>query len=107
MAISVAWQTVFTNITTTTALYTTPSSTAASFGAYVRDLVITNSGVSTLFVSAGPAAASAVTTSSFGIPSGGSVILTQCQVPASTIIYGVSSGTAAASIGFATNVNFF
>jgi hypothetical protein len=107
VALSVAWQTVFTNITTTTALYTTPSASTAAYGSYARDLVITSSGASTLFVSAGPAAASAVTTSSFGIPSGGSVILTQCQVPAGTIIYGVSAGTAAASIGWATNVNYF
>ena len=107
MAISVAWQTVYTNITTSAALYTTPSNATAAYGAYARDLVITSSGASTLFVSAGLAAASATTTASFVIPPGGTVILTQCQVPAATIIYGVSSGTAAASIGWATNVNYF
>ena len=104
MALAAAYQTTVTNITSSTPLYTTATATAATFG-YGRDLVITNSGASTLFVSAGPAAASAVTTSSFGIPTGGSIVLTQCQVPASTIIYGVSSGTAAASIGYASVVS--
>ena len=104
MAIAAAYQTTVTNITTSKALYTTATSTAASF-AYGRDLVVTNNGPSTLFISAGPAASSAVTTSSFGIPTGGSVVLTQCQVPASTILFGVSSGTAAASIGYASVVS--
>ena len=107
MAIAVAWQTTST-FTTTTALYTTPASTSATY-AYGRDLVICNSGTATIYVSAGPAASSAVTTSSFGIPTGGSVILTQCQVPASTIIYGVqavATTPSQASIGWATNVAY-
>ena len=102
MAISVAWQTV-SSFTTTAALFTTPST------GYVRDLVLTNSGTATVFVSAGPAASSAVTTSSFGIPTGGTVLLTQCQVPASTIIYGVqgvATTTSYLSIGYATNVSY-
>lgn len=101
MALSVAYQTVVTNITTTTALWTSP--TAATLP-YVRDLVVTNSGASTLFVSCGAAAASAVTTSSFQIPTGQSIVL-MGQLPASSILYGVSSGTAAASIGYASVVS--
>ena len=105
MAISVAWQTVVTNITTSTALFTTATSTAATFQ-YQRDLVITNSGASTLFVSGGTGTTAATTLISFGIPSGGTLLLTQCQVPNQTIIWGTSGGTAAASIGFATNVAY-
>lgn len=106
MAISVAWQTVLTVGTTDTALYTLPSS--GNFGGYVRDLVITNSGATTIWVgqttSGSPVS---TTTGSFQIPTGGSVILTECQVPAATVIKGLSPGTAgSASIGFATNVAF-
>ncbi len=106
MAIAVAWQTTAT-FTTSAALYTVPSSGA--YGTYARDLVINNSGTATIYVSAGVPASSAATTSSFVIPTGGSVILTQCQVPASTIIYGVqavATTTSQASIGFASNVSF-
>ncbi len=107
MAISVAWQTT-ASFTTTKALYTTPTATASTFG-YARDLVLCNAGTNTIFVSAGPAVTSAATTSSFGIPAGGSLILTQCQVPVSTIIYGVqgvATTTSFLSIGFATNVSY-
>jgi hypothetical protein len=105
VAIAVAWQTVVTNITTSAALYTTPTSTAPTF-AYARDLVVTNSGASGLYVAIGTAASLGVATASTYIPSGGTLLLTQCQVPNSTIIFGFSSGTAAASIGFATNVSY-
>lgn len=107
MALSVAYQTT-ASFTTTAALFTTATSTASTY-AYGRDLVITNAGTATIFVAAGAAVSSAVTTSSFVIPAGGSVILTECQVPASTIIYGVQSvatTTSYASIGYATNVAF-
>jgi hypothetical protein len=107
VAISVAWQTTAT-FTTTKALYTTATATATTF-AYARDLVLCNAGTATVFVAAGPAVTSAVTTSSFGIPAGGSIILTQCQVPVSTIIFGVQSvatTTSFLSIGFATNVSY-
>jgi hypothetical protein len=102
VALAVSYSTVV-SFTTTHALYTT-----ATTGLPARDLVITNSGTATIFIAAGPAAASAVTTSSFGIPAGGSVVLTQCQVPASTIIYGVqgvATTTSYASIGFGSVVS--
>jgi hypothetical protein len=99
VAIAATYFTTVTNVTTSTALYTTSST------AYNRDLVITNSGVSTLFVAVGAAISSAATTSSYGIPSGGSLVLTECQVPQTAKIYGTSAGTAAASLGWATLVS--
>lgn len=105
MAISVAWQTV-ASFSSSTALYTVPST--GNFGTYARDLVINNSGTVNSFFSLGTGSSSATTTASFLIPPGGHLILTQCQVPASTIIFALGQGNAAssASIGFATNVAF-
>ena len=111
MAISVAWQTTAT-FTTSAALFTVPTAAfAATAGTflYPRDLVITNSGTSTCYVSASATATGALTTSSFALPTGGTVLLTQCQVPASTIIYGVqavATTPSQVSIGYATNVAY-
>jgi hypothetical protein len=106
VAISVAYQTTQT-FTTTAALYTVPSS--GNFGTYVRDLVITNSGTALCYVTCATVSTSATTVSSFAIPTGGSVLLTGCQVPAGSIIFGcqyAATNTSAVSIGFATNVAF-
>ena len=106
--ISVAYQTTVTFTTNRCTVGTVPSS--GNFSTYARDLVVTNSGTATCYVGVGPAVTQAVTTSSFAIPSGGSVILTQCQVPASTVVAGVqavATTTSQVSIGFATNVAFF
>lgn len=108
MAIAAAYQTTVT-FSTTTALWTAPSSTSATFGAYARDLVITNSGTVSAFFSCGTGVSSSATTSSFVCPAGGSIILTQCAVPASVIVYGATQGGVAggsASIGYATNVAY-
>jgi hypothetical protein len=111
VAISVAWQTTAT-FTTTLALYTVPTAAfAATAGTflYPRDLVITNSGTATIFVSMGSSATSAATTSSFQIPTGGTVVLTQCQVPAGAVIFGVqavATTPSQASIGYGTNVSY-
>jgi hypothetical protein len=112
VAISVNWQTTITSITSSVVLYTAAVSGTAAFGGYARDLVITNgasaaAATNVLFVSASTTATAANTINSFCVPPGGTVVLTQCQVPASTIIYGFSPGTASASIGFASNVNYF
>ena len=106
MALAATYVTTST-FTTSAALYTTPASTAATY-AYGRDLVITNSGTATIYVAVGAPVTSAVTTSSFAIPTGGSVLLTQCQVPSSTIIFGVqavATTTSQASIGWASVVS--
>jgi hypothetical protein len=93
VAIAATYQTVVTAAaTTSTSVYTTSAS------AYQRDLVITNSGASTCFVSAGTGTTAATTLISFGIPSGGSLVLTQCQVPTSTIIWGYAAASPAGGL---------
>lgn len=106
MAISVAWQTVATVNSSSSGLYTVPST--GNYGTYARDLVVTNSGTATIFIGLGASGSLTSTTlASFAIPTGGSAILTQCQVPASSVVSGiVASGTGQASIGFATNVAY-
>jgi len=102
VAIAASYVTTAT-FTTSAALYTTSTT------AYRRDLVITNSGTVGCYASAGTVVTSAATTSSFYLPPGGSVILTQCQVPTSTIIYGVqyaATNTSQLSIGFASLVTY-
>jgi hypothetical protein len=112
VAIAVAWQTVVTVGTAITSnqLWTTPTATGTTF-AYARDLVCTNSGAPTILVSLTASAGTniASTLSSFQIPSGGSLILTQCQIPASATVSAVTLSTAATgqlSIGYATNVAY-
>lgn len=105
MATSVAWQTTATVTASAVAYYTVPSASTAAYGSYARDLVLTNGGATTFSVGAGTAASSATTAASFALPPGGTVILTQCQVPPSTIIYAIGPGTL--SVGWATNVSYF
>jgi len=105
VAIAAAWQTVASVTTTAGTVYTTNASTASTF-AYQRDLVVTNSGASTIFVGMG---ASSVSTSvaSFNIPAGGTVVLTQCQVPGGTPITACTgAGSSSVSIGYALNVSY-
>lgn len=101
MALAVQYQTV-ANFTGSTSLYTVPSS--GNYGTYARDLVITNSGTAQAYFSCGTASSASATASSFVVPAGGSVVLTQCQVPAGAIVYGIASAASQASIGFATLV---
>jgi len=107
VAISVAWQTVATGITTSAAtVYTTAASTATTYG-YSRDLVVNNSGTATVFIGIG-ASNVATSVASFQVPSGGSLILTQCQVPNGVPVTAIAgAGTTSVSVGYATNVNFF
>jgi len=104
VAISVAWQTVATAITTSVSLYTVPST--GNFGTYARDLVICNSGTANVYVNAGTGATSAAIATSTQIPTGGTLLLTQCQVPAGMVIYAFASVAGSVSIGYATNVAF-
>jgi len=77
--------------TTSTALYTTATS------GYQRDLVVTNGGASTCFISAGTGVSSASTTVSFAVPSGQQLVL-QGQVPNSTIVYGFAAASPAGGL---------
>lgn len=106
MAIAVQWQTVVTGITTATNVYTVPSASTVPYGTYARDLVVNNSGTATVFVGLGATASTATTAASFLIPAGGSVILTQCQVPAGAVVSAVAANPASVSVGFATNVAY-
>lgn len=109
MAIAVAWQTVVTGITTSanTTAYTIPSASTVPYGTYARDLVINNSGTSTVFVCMNSAPSSPSSVNCFGIPVGGSLVLTQCQVTAGYVVGAVAgAGTTSVSIGFATNVSY-
>lgn len=103
MALAVAYSTAVTAAaTTSTAIYTTATT------GYQRDLVITNGGASTCFVSAGTGVTSASTTVSFAIPTGQSIVL-EGQTPNSTIIYGFAAATPAGglnlSVGYASVVS--
>ena len=100
MAIAATWTVSNLSVTSSAAIYTVPST------GYKRDLVVTNGGPSALFVGLGSGVTSGATTSSFQIPSGGSLVLTQCQVPASGIIYGISAGTSATFVGYGSNVSY-
>lgn len=100
MAIAATWAVSNLAVTTSAAIYTVPST------GYKRDLVVTNGGPSALFVGLGSGVTSGATTSSFQIPSGGSLILTQCQAPQSAIIYGISAGTSATFVGYGSNVSY-
>lgn len=104
MALAVAYQTVATVSATVNTFYTIP--TSGAYSSYARDLVITNSGAATLFVTFNPSSTTATSAASFQIPSGGTVLLTECAVPAGVI--GVACGgtnTTSASIGFASVVS--
>jgi hypothetical protein len=108
VAISVAWQTVATGVTTSAVgVYTIPTSSTVAYGAYARDLVVTNSGTATVFVGLGVSNV-ATSVASFQIPSGGTLVLTQCQVPNSgtQVLSAISPGTTSVSVGFATNVAY-
>ena len=103
MAIAATYFTALTAAaTTSTALYTTSTT------AYQRDLVVTNGGASTCFISAGTGVSSASTTVSFAIPAGQQLVL-QGQVPNSTILYGFAAaspaGGLAVSLGWGSVVS--
>jgi hypothetical protein len=108
VAISVAWVVNGSAVTSaaTASLYTIPSASTAPYGAYARDLVVTNGGPSTVFLSMGTGTTGSATTSSFLLPSGGTLLVTQCQLTASALIGAVTPGTASVSIGYATNVSY-
>ena len=99
MAIAATYFTTATSITSSTAIYTTGTT-------YNRDLVITNDGPSLAYVTLGASSTGAAAATGFAVPTGGSVILTQCQVPTSGIIYAFSGGTASVSLGWASLVTY-
>jgi hypothetical protein len=87
------------SVTASAVIYTVPST------GYNRDLVVTNGGPSALFVGLGSGVTAATTVNSFQIPSGGQLVLSQCQSPQSGQVWGVSAGTSATSVGYASVVS--
>jgi len=105
VAIAAAWQTVASVTTTAGTVYTTNASTASTY-AYGRDLVITNSGANTIFIGMG-ASNVATSVASFNIPAGGTMVLTQCQVPGGVPVTALTgTGSSSVSIGYALNVSY-
>lgn len=99
MAIAATWTVSNVSVTSSAVIYTVPST------GYKRDLVISNGGPSALFVGLGSGVTAATTVNSFQIPSGGQLVLTQCQAPQSGQIWGVSAGTSATYVGYGTVVS--
>ena len=93
-----------TYFTTATVTGSAAQFTVSSTG-YFRDLIITNAGTANVWVGLGSGLTAAATTSSFQIPTGGSLVLTQCQVPSSGKIFAISSGTTSVSIGWGSVVS--
>jgi len=99
VAIAAQWQTVATVTTTAGTVFTTASS------GYHRDLVVSNSGASTIFVGLG-ASNVATSVASFQIPTGGEVVLTQCQIPAGVPLTACTgAGSSIISVGYGTVVS--
>ena len=92
MAIAATYLTAVTAAATTaTALYTTSTT------AYQRDLVVSNGGASTCFISLGTAASTPTTVASVGIPAGQQLVL-MGQVPNLTILYGYAAASPAGGL---------
>ena len=99
MAIATSWQTVATVTTTAGTVFTTAAG-------YTRDLVVTNSGTAAIFVGLG-ASNVATSVASMEIPTGGSLVLTECQVPASTPLTAIAGvGTGQVSVGYGSLVSY-
>lgn len=110
MAISVAWTVNSFAVTTSSQQipFTVQTGSTVPYGTYARDLVVTNGGTASIFVSLGTGVTSASTTASFLVPGGGTALLTQCQINQSANVIGYVIGSAAStvSVGFATNVAY-
>jgi hypothetical protein len=99
VAIATSWQTVASVTTTAGTVFTTASG-------YIRDLVVNNSGTATIFVGLG-AANVATSVASFGIPTGGTLVLTECEIPTSQPVTAITgAGSSSVSIGYGSLVSF-
>ena len=101
MAIAANW--VVTNAAITTSasqVYTTPTT-------YIRDLVVTNSGTTSCYVGLSTDGTVATSVASMKVPGGGSLILTQCQVPTSAVLSALTgAGATTLSVGYGSLVNY-
>lgn len=101
MAIAAKWTVNNAAVTTSAAqLYTTPTT-------YQRDLVVTNSGTVACYVGLSTDGTVATSAASFKVPGGGSVILTQCQVPTGAVLSALTgTGSTTLSVGYGSLVNY-
>ena len=102
MAIAATWVVQNSSLgTAATQLYTVPST------GYNRDLVVSNSGASTIFVGLSGSGTVATSLASFQVPTGGTIILTQCQVPAGAVLSALApSAAGGVAIGYGSNVSY-
>jgi hypothetical protein len=102
VAIAATWVVNGTAITTAVAqIYTVPST------GYRRDLVVSNGTGASCYVGLSTDGTVATSLASFKVPAGGSVILSQCQVPAGAVLSALTGvGTSNVSVGYGSLVNF-
>ena len=101
MAIAATWVVNTTAGTTANQIYTVPST------GYKRDLVIANAGTVSVYVGLSTDGTVATSAASFKIPAGGSLILTQCQVPAGAIMSSITgTGNGLVSVGYGSLVSY-
>ena len=100
MAIAATWTVAGAAVTTTVAqLYTVPST------GYKRDLVV-NAGTAAVYVGLSTDGTVATSVASFKIGANGTLVLTECQVPAGAILSALTgSGTSTLNIGYGTVVS--
>lgn len=101
MAIAATYVVTATSVSTSAVqLYTVPST------GYNRDLVVTNAGTVTVFAGLSTSGTVATSVASFQIPGGGSVVLTQCQVPAGAVLSALTgAGSGYVSVGYGSVVS--
>lgn len=103
MAINAQWVAQTQATTTAATVYTTVAATVSS---YLRDLVINNGGTAAVFVGMG-ASNVATSVASFSIPAGGTMIITQSQIPNAVPITAIAgAGTVPVNVGYALNVAY-
>lgn len=101
MALAANWVVTNAAITTSVAqIYTTPTT-------YIRDLVVTNAGTTSCYVGLSTDGTVATSAASFKVPGGGSVILTQCQVPTGAVLSALTgAGSTTVDVGYGSLVNY-
>lgn len=104
MAIAATWKVTGATVNQTAAqVYTVPTSNPT----YSRDLVVANAGTVSIYAGLSTDGTVATSAASFKIPAGGSLILSQCQVPTGAVLSVIAgTGTGLVSIGYASLVSF-
>lgn len=102
MAIAAKWIVNATAGTTVEQIYTVPTNPP-----YLRDLVVNNAGTVSVYVGLSTDGTVATSAASFKIPAGGSLILTQCQVPGGAIMSALTgTGNGLVDVGYCSLVSF-